>query len=105
MHWITDPVSDPALSVGGFQDAKKGFFSKLFSLLLSVDAFTSAFKDNKELTSHKTDEIKIFPTFFSCGSRSSRSGTLLSSLLFIFCDILYRGCIVFTSAEARTQYN
>ncbi len=49
---------------------QKRFFSKLFSLLLSIDAFTSAFKDNKELTSHKTDEIKIFPTFFSCGSKS-----------------------------------
>jgi hypothetical protein len=52
--WITIP--DPALFNSGFQDA-------IFLLIISVGTFTSIFKDNKSLRSHKPVEIKVFLSF------------------------------------------
>jgi hypothetical protein len=37
-----------------------------FSFLLSLGTFTSVFKDDKYLRSHKTLEIKVFLNFFAC---------------------------------------
>jgi hypothetical protein len=48
---------------------------------------------------------RFFPLFFLWLKifRIRNIAFQASSLLFILCFILYRGCIVFTSAEARTQ--
>ncbi len=49
---------------------KISFFPTWFCLLLSVGTFTSVFKDNKFIKSHKTVEIKGFLCFLTDGSRS-----------------------------------
>jgi hypothetical protein len=53
---ITDPDTDPALIVSGFNmPIKKRFFSRYFFLI-----YISVFKDNKSIISQKTVEIKVF---------------------------------------------
>ncbi len=46
---------------------QKRFFLKVFCLLLTVGTFTSIFKDDKSLRSHKTVEIKVFLNFSFAG--------------------------------------
>jgi hypothetical protein len=69
VHCITEP--DLALFITGIQDAKKKNYIKILSFFAyyryfhcSVDAFTSVFKENNSLRSHKTVEIKVFLNFF-----------------------------------------
>ncbi len=64
VHWFTDLDMDPALFLSGFQDANK-FFSLLYSMV-GTSTFTSVYKDNKLVKSHKTVEIKVFLNFFAC---------------------------------------
>jgi hypothetical protein len=54
-HRTTDP--DPLLSFSGLQDEKKSF---LAYYLGTVGTFTSVFKDNMLLRSHKTVRIQGF---------------------------------------------
>jgi hypothetical protein len=62
VQWITDP--DLALFVHSFQDPIKMLvFYVFFCFLLSAGTFTSVFKDNTLLRSHKTLEIKSFHNF------------------------------------------
>jgi len=49
---------------------KNNFFSAFLRIsVLSVDAFTSFFKDNKSLRIHKTVEVKVFLKFLLAGGR------------------------------------
>jgi hypothetical protein len=53
-YWVSD--TDPALFINGFHDGNNELaFSTLFCLLLSIGTvhFTSVFKDNNILRSHK----------------------------------------------------
>ncbi len=65
VHWIKnldiDPDPDPAL-LSGFQDAKIFFFFSviLLFIVLTVDTFTSVFKDNKSLKSQISRNQGIF---------------------------------------------
>jgi hypothetical protein len=66
VHWITDPDPDPALSSVAFKMATRHkVFSKFFFYLF-VGIFTSSFKDNKSLRSHKIEEIMLFLNFLAC---------------------------------------
>jgi hypothetical protein len=64
--WITDPYLDPA------QDPDLQFSlvavkmptENIFFLILTVGTFTSFFKDNLSLRSHKTAELNVFLHFF-----------------------------------------
>ncbi len=56
-HWITAP--DPALFFFKMP-TKVSFSPNVFSFLFTDDKFTSVFKDNNLMRSHKTVEIKVF---------------------------------------------
>jgi hypothetical protein len=63
LQWTTDP--DTALFFGDFQDAntKVKFCPKFFCFFLSEGTFTSVFKDNKFLRSHKNCRNQGFSSF------------------------------------------
>ncbi len=63
LNYKTGYGTDPALFVGGFQDANKKYV--YFCLLLTAGTFTSVFTEKKLLRSHKTVEIKIFLIFYA----------------------------------------
>ncbi len=80
LHWITDP--DPFCSFRQRFSRCQQKLSSFAYVLLPVEPFTSVFKDNKPLISHKTGEIKVFHNFLACwwkdpdpgGPKTYRSG-------------------------------
>jgi hypothetical protein len=63
----SDPDPDPAIFIIDLQDANKKIIEKRsFScIILFEGTFTSFCKDKKSKRSHKTVEIKVFPTIFA----------------------------------------
>ncbi len=61
LHEDVDPAPEknPALFVSGFMPNFLSLSLRAY-YLLSLGTFTSVFKDNKSLRSHKTVEIKFF---------------------------------------------
>ncbi len=66
-NWITD--TDSAFLQKLLRCQKNSFFVFLLITQLRQDTFTSDFKDNKSIRSHKTVENKVLPIFLLVDGR------------------------------------
>jgi hypothetical protein len=60
-----DSGLEPAIFINDLKDANKKLFENFFPILHFKDTFISFFKDKKSRRSHKTVDIKVFPTIFA----------------------------------------